>query len=78
LAIRQALRSSQALTALKLLDDAQRRFGNGVLGEEREALRIEALAHTGNRTQAASRAKAFLSAHPRSPHASDVRRYLAE
>ncbi|HEY5954943.1 MAG TPA: hypothetical protein VIV60_00270 [Polyangiaceae bacterium] len=76
--IRQALRSNDVAMALKLLDRAQKQFGVGALNEEREALMIESLARSGNRVQASARAKAFLTAHPRSPHASDVRRYVAE
>jgi hypothetical protein len=76
LAARQALRSNDATKALRLLEQARQKFRNGVLTEEREALTIDALARSGNRSRAEERAKAFLIAHPRSPHASDVQRYV--
>lgn len=76
LAARQALRSNDPTKALRLLEQARQKFRNGVLTEEREALTIDALARSGNRSRAEERAKAFLIAHPRSPHASDVQRYV--
>jgi hypothetical protein len=78
IAARQALRENDAGGALRLLEQAQRRFKKGALLEEREALTIQALAKSGNEAQAARRAKAFMTNYPRSPHAADVQRYLAE
>lgn len=76
LAARQALRAGDATTGLRILEKAQQRFGAGILSEEREALWIEALARSGDRSRAAKRARAFLSGHPRSPHTADVQRYV--
>lgn len=78
IAARQALRANDAVGALRLLEQAQQRFKKGALAEEREALTIEALSKSGNRSRAATRARAFLDNYPRSPHAADVQRYVAE
>jgi hypothetical protein len=61
---------------LTLLDDVQRRFGAGDLGEEREALAIEALACVGRSADASRRAAAFVLAHPESIHAAAVERWI--
>jgi TolA-binding protein len=74
---RQALRSNDPAGALSLLEQSQKRFPRGALAEEREALAIEALARLGETTRAAARAQAFSRNYPRSPHAADIRRYLA-
>jgi hypothetical protein len=75
---RSALESGEAATALHLLDDARRIFPTGSLGQEREALTIEALARTGRRVAASERARAFLKRFPNSAHASNVGRFLVE
>ncbi len=77
LAIRQALRSGNYGLALEHLDEARGRFPRGALGQEREALMIEALARSGQRVSAEKRALAFLRAYPKSPYAADVQRYTA-
>jgi hypothetical protein len=77
LEVRQALRTGDAGSALKLLEQARARFPRGALGQEREALAIEALAQSGARAAAERRAAAFLRAYPKSPYAADVQRYLA-
>lgn len=74
---RQALRSNDPAGALGLLEQSQKRFPRGALAEEREALTIEALARLGDTARSATRATAFLRNYPRSPHAADVRRYVA-
>jgi hypothetical protein len=63
---RAALRRGDASGALTQLDQIQARFPGGVLGQEREALTIEALARSGRRAEASTRASAFLQAHPTS------------
>jgi hypothetical protein len=73
LQIRTRLRSGDAAGALQLLDQAHTLFPDGVLGQEREALTIEALARRGQQAAAAERARAFLQAHPHSAFAADVR-----
>lgn len=73
---RAALRRGDAASALEKLDAMGGRFPDGVLGQEREVLAIEALARAGQRTAASARAAAFLQAHPTSPHATKVRGFL--
>lgn len=75
LQIRTRLRSGDAPGALQLLDQAHTLFPDGVLGQEREALTIEALARRGQQAAAAERARAFLQAHPHSAFAADVRAF---
>jgi hypothetical protein len=77
LRIRQALRSGDPGLALGLLEQARGKFPRGALGQEREALMIEALAQSGARAAAEKRALAFLRAYPKSPYAADVQRYTA-
>lgn len=71
---RSALRSGDAARCLVLLEQARVRFPRGGLGQEREALTIDALAKTGQSAVARRRAEAFLRAHPKSPYVADVRR----
>lgn len=71
---RAALRAGDAPRSLRLLEQARARFGRGALGQEREALTIEALFKAGRRPEARRRAEAFLSRHPQSPYATDLRR----
>jgi hypothetical protein len=70
---RSALRGGDAARSLALLEQARLRYPRGALGQEREALTIQALAQSGERAAAARRARAFLVAHPQSPYAADVR-----
>jgi uncharacterized protein YkwD len=72
---RNALRAGNPSAALRILDEARVRFSNGSLGQEREALTIEALARAGRRDAASARARTFLTRFPRSPLASNVRRF---
>ena len=71
---RAALRAGDATHALTLLERARSRFPRGSLGQEREALTVEALARSGQSTKARLRAEKFLRAYPQSPYAADVRR----
>jgi outer membrane protein assembly factor BamD (BamD/ComL family) len=70
---RQALRSGDSAGALAQLARANERFPRGVLGQEREAIAIEALSGAGQRAQAAERARAFVQANPDSPFAPRLR-----
>jgi len=63
---RQNIRTRPA-RSLALLARADREVGDGVLGRERETLRVEALAALGRTDEAARRARAFLAAHPGDP-----------
>jgi hypothetical protein len=78
MAARQALRANDPLKALRLLEQAQQRFRKGALTEEREALSIEALAKAGQSARASTRAQAFLTHYPRSPHAADIQRFVTK
>jgi hypothetical protein len=69
---RDALRRGDASGALAQLADLQRAVPGGILGQEREALAIEALAKSGRSAEAQARARAFLQAYPQSPHAARV------
>lgn len=74
---RAALRAGSPTSALDFLHRSRMRFPRGILLQEREALTIEALAASGQNQLAAQRAQQFLSQFPRSPHAAEVRKYLA-
>ncbi len=69
---RDALRRGDASGALSRLAELQRAVPGGILGQEREALAIEALAKSGRASEAQARARAFLQAYPQSPHATRV------
>lgn len=62
--------------ALALTTKAKRQFPGGMLGEEREAIAIQALAKLGRAEEANARGKRFLGAHTASPHAAAVRRAI--
>jgi hypothetical protein len=72
-AAREALQHGDPGRALVVLEETQRRFPDGILLQEREALSISALAAVGRKAEAASRASVFLRAFPNSPHAERVR-----
>lgn len=71
---RAALRAGDAQHSLALLEQARRRFPRGALGQEREALTIQALERSGQHAAAQRRAAAFLRAYPSSPYGSDLER----
>jgi len=73
---RAALQAGHARSALTQLDAVAAEFPNGVLGQERDALRIEALLGLGERQRARAIAEQFLSRYPHSPHAAAVARAL--
>jgi hypothetical protein len=72
---RDALRRGDSAGALRKLEEARTRFAGGMLGQEREALTIEALYRGGQREAAAARAASFLRAYPLSPHATRVQAF---
>lgn len=74
-AARDALRSGNAALTLSLLDALDREHPAGTLGQEREAMRIEALANSGRVSEARTRADAFLVRHRGSAFASSVSRF---
>lgn len=73
---RGALRGGDPGRAMLLLEQSRQKFPGGVLGQEREALTIEALARGGAREAASSRAAAFIKAHPTSPHAARLQAFV--
>lgn len=68
---RASLRSGDVAGTVALLDDGDRRFANGQLGQERQALRVEVLTRI-DQERAAREAKAFEERYPSSPHHADV------
>jgi hypothetical protein len=64
--------------ALTLLRASAGRFPGGTLGQEREALSIEALASSGQHVAARGRARSFLARFPKSPLVERVRRFTFE
>ena len=75
LAARDTLRRGDAGGALALLDQVRAKFPGGMLGQEREALAIEALARSGRKGEAAARADAFVKAYPTSPLTARVQQF---
>ncbi len=75
LEVRRTLQAGDGRTASRLLERARQRFPHGALGQEREALNVEALAKCGEAEAASRQAAAFLRAHPKSPYAADVQSY---
>lgn len=66
-----------ALTeASKALAASRAQFPDSRLSQERDALTIELFVRQGRTHEATSLARAFLSKHPHSPHAAQVRRAL--
>jgi hypothetical protein len=63
---RAAIARRDAVSALEALSDHERTFPSGVLAEERDALRIQALALAGRGADARRRAREFAERHPNS------------
>lgn len=75
---RGALRAGDPARAMQILMQAGQKFPDGVLGQEREALMIEALAKSGSRDAASVRAAAFIKAHPTSPHSARLQAFVIQ
>jgi hypothetical protein len=75
---RAELRSGALAAAFATLEASRQRFTAPELSQEREALAIELLHRSGERTAAASRAREFLARFPESPHATTVRAFADE
>jgi hypothetical protein len=73
---RAQLRSGNAAAAQAALDKLSQQFPKGMLSQEREVLAIEVLSARGNVEGAKRRAKAFMKAHPKSPHSAKLSRFL--
>jgi hypothetical protein len=69
---RMAVARKDFASAIRLLEEHARRFGTGQLAEEREALRVRALAGLGRDTDARRAAADFEERFPRSPLLSTV------
>lgn len=72
-----ALARGDAPSALRAIEAHDRAFPNGVLAEEAQALRIEALERAGQHEAASAEAARFLARAPNSPHARRVRAIAA-
>jgi hypothetical protein len=70
------LQQGRASEALSLLVASSARFPNGVLGDERELLTVQALSSLGRRQEARQRALAFRSSHGESPISLRMQRLL--
>lgn len=70
---RGAVAARQPAAAMAALDEYQRRFPRGVLGQEATLLRIETLLARGDRAGAARLGRQFLERYPRSPMAARVK-----
>jgi len=63
--------------ALALVREHERRYPNGLLGQEREAVAVSALWEIGRRDEARRRAARFAEQHPRSTYLGRMQRMLA-
>ncbi|MCL2447857.1 MAG: hypothetical protein FWD17_02795 [Polyangiaceae bacterium] len=76
LAAHDAVRSGDCGGALETIRETRERFPRGALGQERDALQVEALACAGQSAAAEAAARAFVHAYPDSPHLAATRRFL--
>jgi hypothetical protein len=75
---RDRLQRGQARAALAVLDDYRREHAQGVLGQEAELLRIEALSRAGEGAAARRLAERFLRDNPQSPHEDRIRALVGD
>jgi hypothetical protein len=75
---RGELRSGNARAAEARLFQLQSTFPRGQLGQERDVLAVEVLAANGNMAAAKRKARAFIAAHPTSPHSAKLERLVGE
>jgi hypothetical protein len=75
--VRAALDGGDATAALAGLDEYRRKFNPARLAHEAMALRIEALAMSGDRAAAAALAGRFDAAYPQSPYRARLRSILS-
>lgn len=73
---RGELRQGDTAGAQRTLSRMQRVVGSGALNQERELLVIEVLGARGDAARADSLARAFIAAHPESPHTLALRRFV--
>ncbi len=67
------LHSGRPESALKALDEHERKFGRGVLAEERTAARVQALCALGRTAEADAQLARLARLAPRSPHTERAR-----
>jgi hypothetical protein len=72
------LRAGRPGDALTLLSEHAARFPNGVMGEERDGLRVLSLCAMGDSALARREATLFLTHSPNSPLAGHIRKECAE
>jgi outer membrane protein assembly factor BamD (BamD/ComL family) len=75
---RSELRSGNPRAAEALLNQLQSTIPRGQLGQERDVLAVEVLAANGNTEAAKRKARAFIAAHPTSPHSARLERLVGE
>jgi len=75
---RAELHAGDPRAALATLERLRARSPKGVLVQEREVLTIQVLSALGDHAAAKRKAKAFLDAHPESPHTAQLRRLAAD
>jgi hypothetical protein len=73
LQLAQRVSKSDPARALLLCSQHAAQFPNGILGQEREVIAIEALLALGRGGEAAARAEAFEAHYPGSAHARRLR-----
>ncbi|HEX6277211.1 MAG TPA: hypothetical protein VFZ53_29420 [Polyangiaceae bacterium] len=78
LRLARAESKSDPETALALLDEHERRFPRGALGDERDLFAIELLVRSGKRGEASERVNALRTRSPRSPYLDIGQRMLGE
>jgi len=76
--VRSELRSGNPRAAGALLNQLQSTVPRGQLGQERDVLAVEVLAANGNTEAAKRKARAFIVAHPTSPHSARLERLVGE
>ncbi len=76
-AARADVQAGRCNQALEQLQGGDRRFHEGTLYEERQAIRVAALGCAGRAAAAATAAAAFLESYPESPYVAIVRAYAA-
>lgn len=73
---RSELRSGNSRAAEATLSQLQSTVPRGQMGQEREVLAVEVLAANGKMAAARRRARAFIAAHPGSPHSAKLERLV--
>jgi len=75
---RTALRSGNPALAKRILLRLANELPKAALSQEREVLMIEALMAQGETASAQRRVRAFIAAHPNSPHSAQLTRFLGQ